>query len=77
MNFFTIGDTPEEVDSPFKKMNGSTPCISSSSIKENGLTTAASSTPKNHISNGSIGNIKWVKLCIKLMSGYWKDLMFS
>ncbi|VVC43403.1 Hypothetical protein CINCED_3A007052 [Cinara cedri] len=49
------GDIPEEMDSPFKKINGSTSCLSTTSVKENGIIT--SSTPKNHITNGSLGNI--------------------
>lgn len=57
--FFPIlGDIPEELDSPFKKINGSTSCLSTTSVKENGVMTMASSTPKNHLTNGSLGNIK-------------------
>lgn len=56
--FAIIGDTPEEVDSPFKKINGSTSCLSTTSAKENGVMMMASSTPKNHLTNGSLGSIR-------------------
>lgn len=56
--FVIIGDTPEEVDSPFKKINGSTSCLSTTSAKENGVMMMASSTPKNHLTNGSLGSIR-------------------
>ncbi|XP_026814742.1 FERM, ARHGEF and pleckstrin domain-containing protein 2-like isoform X1 [Rhopalosiphum maidis] len=51
------GDTPEEVDSPFKKINGSALCLSSMSVKENGVMAITSSTPKSNVTNGSLGNI--------------------
>jgi len=38
-------------------VNGLTPTLSTTSVKENGVVTVASSTPKNHITNGSLGNI--------------------